>query len=371
MGPSRRDFLSAFAAAAVLRAARARAQSAGATPGLFEITKLAEGVYAAVARPAALINCNAVIFENANDLLVVDSHSKPSAAASLLAQVRREVSPKPVGWLVNTHFHWDHTQGNSALTKASPHVAVIASTATRNLIQEFGERRLKETLEQLPARIERDRKRLAAARTPEEKAYFEKSIAESKAYLAEMRSYQPELPTITFQDTLVLHDRAHELHLAFRGRGHTAGDVVVYCPQKKAIATGDLAHGFLPYIGDGYPREWPKTLRTVAEFDFDHLAGGHGAPQRGRDRMLQMAAYIEELTELVAKGKREGRTEQELEKSIRPADLKSISNGGYGEFVVASLKKYSAIEPAVTRAEILEDGVRGNIAAIYATLDRS
>jgi len=49
----------------------------------------------------------------------------------------------------------------------------------------------------------------------------------------------------------VLHDPAHELHLLRRGRGHTAGDVIVFCPQKKVVATGDLLHCFLPFLNDG------------------------------------------------------------------------------------------------------------------------
>ena len=77
---------------AFLRAAQARAQSLNtpATP-LFSIEKLGENVFAAIAKPVTLLNCNALIFVNFNDILVVDSHSKPSAAAALVAQVRREV----------------------------------------------------------------------------------------------------------------------------------------------------------------------------------------------------------------------------------------------------------------------------------------
>ena len=47
-------------------------------------------------------------------VVVVDAHSKPSAAASLIAQIRREVTDKPVRYVVNTHFHWDHMQGDHA-----------------------------------------------------------------------------------------------------------------------------------------------------------------------------------------------------------------------------------------------------------------
>src|SRR4051812_12817111 len=117
---SRRDFFSrafggALAGASVLeeaflRATWARAQSPGAATNLFNIEKVADGVYAALAKPQILTNCNAAIFVGSRDVLVVDAHSKPSAAASLIAQIKKEVTPKPVRYLVNTQFHWDHTQ---------------------------------------------------------------------------------------------------------------------------------------------------------------------------------------------------------------------------------------------------------------------
>src|ERR1035437_9363443 len=119
---SRREFFrtalgATIASASILelahhRAAWARGMAATAESDLFDIQRVAEGVYFAQAKPQAELNCNAAIFVNSKDVLVVDAHSKPSAAASLIAQIKKEVTPKPVRYLVNSHFHWDHTQGN-------------------------------------------------------------------------------------------------------------------------------------------------------------------------------------------------------------------------------------------------------------------
>src|SRR6266851_4909968 len=120
---SRRDFLNSLFAgvlgAGVLQVARypsawAQALSSAATPGRFEIQKVAADVYFALARPWALDNSNAAIFVNSSDVLVVDAHSHPAAAAALIAQIRKEVTSKPVRYLIDTHFHFDHTQGNGA-----------------------------------------------------------------------------------------------------------------------------------------------------------------------------------------------------------------------------------------------------------------
>jgi glyoxylase-like metal-dependent hydrolase (beta-lactamase superfamily II) len=100
------------------RAAWAQSMALGAATDLFEIDIVAEGVYFASARPQTVTTCNAVIFVNSADVLVVDAHSKPSAAAGLIAQIEQQITTKPVRYLVDTHFHWDHSQGNAGYRHA-------------------------------------------------------------------------------------------------------------------------------------------------------------------------------------------------------------------------------------------------------------
>ncbi len=356
---------------AVFRATAARAQATGGLPKLFQIEKVADGIYAAIARPQALINCNAAIFEQEKDLLIVDTHSKPSAVVALVSQLKREVTQKPVKYIVNSHFHWDHTQGAPTYKRFAPYADIVSSEVTRNLISEHGAQRLKESVETAQAALPGYKEKAAQARTAQEKTYYQQIAFDTQSYIAEMKNYQPELPNVTFDSDLIIHDKAHDLHLAFRGRGHTAGDVVVYCPQKKTIATGDLIHGFAPYIADGFPLLWPVTLQAVAMFSFEHLIGGHGAVQHTRERIYHMAGYIEELTELVGRGKRSHRTVEQLQQSITPASLVSLSRGGYGEFLGQSISKYRLQPPGAEEAKILADAVSGNIADIYKVLDRS
>lgn len=356
---------------AVLRAAQARAQSAGAPANLFDIDKVAEGVYGVIARPTARINCNAAIFENSSDILIVDTHSKASAVAALVAQIRKEISPKPIRYIVNTHFHWDHIQGNPAYKKIAPRADIISSTVTRNLMADLAAPRLKASLEQAGKAVETFQQKLAAAKTAKEKSYYERMVSETRAYVAEMRNFTPELPNITFCHHLIIHDKAHQLHLAFRGRGHTAGDIVIFCPQKKVIATGDLLHGFLPYLGDGYPLEWPRTLRSVGDMGFQTVIAGHGGVQRTRERLEQMAAYIEELSEAVAKGKRAGQTAEQLQAAVRPASLKSLESGGYGRYVSENLVKYYGDYEMYNPPEALAVAVKENVADTFNTLEKT
>jgi hypothetical protein len=114
---------------------------------LFEIEKIADGVYFALARPSAMVNSNAAIFVNSSDVVVVDAHSKPSAAAALIAQLREEVTPKPVRYLIDTHFHFDHTQGNSAYLVTGNKVDIVATTTTKKLMEQLVGPRLRASLD--------------------------------------------------------------------------------------------------------------------------------------------------------------------------------------------------------------------------------
>jgi glyoxylase-like metal-dependent hydrolase (beta-lactamase superfamily II) len=355
---------------AVLTAARARAQSAVALPRLFDIEKAADGVYLAVARPQVMLNCNAVVFENAADLMIVDTHSKPSAVASLVRQLRTELGPKPVRYVVASHFHWDHSQGTPAYRRIAPHADIVATTATRTLMEAETTRRLTASLEQLRKSVASSKESLGKAKTPEEKAYWDRMVRETNDYLAEMKSFAPELPNVTVGEELAIHDKAHDLHLLFRGRGHTAGDVVVWCPQKRVVATGDLLHSFAPYMGDSFPVEWPRTLLAVAQLDFTRVAGGHGAMHENKDRLFQMANYIEEVSEAVARGKRQGRPLEKLQAEITPATLKTLADGGYGRYASENELKYRVFAPGTTVEGNMATFVAANVAQVFDRLGR-
>jgi glyoxylase-like metal-dependent hydrolase (beta-lactamase superfamily II) len=357
----------------VLRAAAARGQSRAAPANLFVVEKLADGVYGVLGKPAAQVNCNGMVFELADSLLVVDTHSKPSAAAALIAQVRKEVSPKPVRYLVNSHFHWDHTQGNPAYRKAFPDARIVASEPTRQLMREGAAGRLKSSLDSAAQALDGYRKRSAEAKEAAEKAYWQRMISDTESFLREMKDYAPELPDVTVRGDLTIHDKRQDLQVVFRGRGHTAGDVSVWSPSRKCIATGDLAHGALPFMGDGFPLDWPLTLSGVGMLEFEKLLGGHGDIETGRDRLYQMRDYIEELGLAVERGRQQGKPLERVTQEVTPATLKSMG-GGYSEALMNSSARWrqaGLLPPASDPAAALAAGVRSNVAQVYAALGRT
>jgi glyoxylase-like metal-dependent hydrolase (beta-lactamase superfamily II) len=369
---SRRNLFRCLAGASVLelahyRAAWARAMAPESTATLFDIERVASGAYFARSRPQAVTNCNAAIFENANDVLIVDAHSKPSAAAALIAQIKREITAKPVRYVVNTHFHWDHTQGDHAYRATGNKIDFIASEPTKKLMSDLAAQRLQASLAAVPQQIKAMESRASKAQSAVEKAWCESRIRQLQAYQAELQNYHLEVPTITFGTSHVIKDKAHDLHIEYHGHAHTGGDVVVFCPQARAVATGDMILGTLPFIADGYPKVWPKTIDSVAKLGFDHVMPGHGPAQHNRQPMTNERNYIEELAEKVGAGKKAGKTAAVLQAEITVESLKSIQSNGYAEYLMGN---QDHTEPNIDAAARVRGGVKTNIGDVFKNIDR-
>ena len=149
---------------------------------------------------------------------------------------------------------------------------------------------MKASVGAVPQQMDAVRARAARSTSTAEKAFCADQIAQLEAYETELKSYTLELPTITFDKSYLLRDPAFDLHLDFHGHSHTAGDIFVFCPQQRAIATGDAIHGFLPNIADGFPRLGPGTIDAVGQADFQFLMGGHGPLQKDRTVMTSRPA---------------------------------------------------------------------------------
>ena len=222
---------------------------------LFDIKPVADGIYAAIAKPAYKVNCNAAIIILDDAVLVVDTHSKPSAARVLIEQIKK-LTPKPVKFVVNTHFHWDHYQGNEAYPSSWPAgVEIISSEATRTSIEQRGIPRVKHEIATMPAEIEQLKADLQKAPTLERRASTQKDISEAEAYLIELKSMQITLPTMTFDRSLMLHRKTRTVEILWLGRAHTDGDVFVYLPNEKVLVTGDALHGG--------PLTWATATHTI------------------------------------------------------------------------------------------------------------
>ncbi len=282
----------------------------------FDVKKVADGVWAAVAAPAYKVNCNTAIIEDDDGVTVVDTHSKPSAAR-VIVQRLRELTRKPVRFVVNTHFHWDHWHGNEVYPAAYPGAEVVTNQLTREAMVRKGLKRIQDHVRTVPAEIVKLRADLAAA-SPERRPTLERDLRLAEAYLAEVTALKPALPTLAFERTMTLYRRDREIHLLHLGRAHTEGDVFVYLPREKVVITGDAVIGWTPYMGDGYPEDWAATLDRLAQLDFTHIIMGHG-DVAGRDWLRTFRGYVHDMVEAVRRESATGATLDEVKQRVTAA----------------------------------------------------
>jgi glyoxylase-like metal-dependent hydrolase (beta-lactamase superfamily II) len=127
------------------------------------------------------VNSNTVIILLGDGVLVLDANSTPSAARSLIEQIKKLTS-KPVKYVVNTHFHADHTQGNEAYPNALPAgVEIISSEATRANLEQRGIPRWKHEFVAMPQEIEPLKSDLQKALSAEQKESNPKETRRSQS----------------------------------------------------------------------------------------------------------------------------------------------------------------------------------------------
>ena len=290
--------------------------SCPAAEDLFDIKPVADGVYAAIAKPAYRVNCNAAIILLEDGVLVVDTHSKPSAARALIAQIKK-LTDKPVKYVVNSHFHYDHYQGNEAYPSAWPAgIEIISSEATRANIQRLGIPRIKNEIVSMPQEIASLKSGLEKALNAEKKEALRKNLVQAEAYLAELKIMQVTLPTLTFDRSLILHRNTRTVEILWLGRAHTDGDVWVFLPKEKVLVTGDALHGWTPFMGDSYPYDWIQTLDAAEKLDFDYVISGHGDVMQGKQKFELGKQYFRDLMEHTAAAYGDGASLEEMKKRV-------------------------------------------------------
>lgn len=292
------------------------------TPPAPSLEKVSEGVYAWIqAQPLRFFAANCAVVLTDTETLIVDAPTQPAEARALLAAIRN-VTDKPVRYLVLSHWHNDHTQSDSVFRAASPEdFAIISTAATREDVAARARPDLDKEKAQFAQDIKETEEAVAAGKMPDgramtedDKARYQRAIDRAKARLPELKALQIELPEITFADQIVLHRPGREIHL-ISFRGHTRGDAVVYLPQERILISGDLVDD-MPYVGHGYPAEYVETLRKLEAMDFDTVIPGHGAVKHGKDHVLLLIQAYSTLVEQVRIAQRAGLSLEETQKKV-------------------------------------------------------
>jgi cyclase len=287
---------------------RAGAKGTGApseaVPGIhYRFEKVADGVFCAIPDGTPYFVSNSVVIVGPESVLVVDTGAGP-AEARVLQEGIKTLTDRPVAYLVLTHFHFDHASGNAAF----PGALILGHEATRGLLAEraIEGRTVAGYLTGLPAQITRARAEADAEASAEKRAELTRRVASIEAYRTELSALVPLPPQVTFRDELTLWLGQREIRLVHPGRGHTAGDVIVYLPQERIVCSGDFFNGYIGYMGDAYVDEWADSLARLAALDFETVIPGHGAPFKGKDAIALVQACLRDLFAQAAELKRQG-----------------------------------------------------------------
>lgn len=283
----------------------AGAQSGGPlVSGAHRFEKIADGIFYATASGTMQVGANSPVIVTDGETILIDSETSPAAGRALVQDIK-VFTDKPVKYVIDSHFHYDHLFGNQIF---GSDVQIIGHDHTR-------ERLKANTLEQytfltsirpLAARVEGLRQRIAQEADPQQKATLERQVQNSLAYQEQVKEVRQTPPNVTFDNTLTLDRGGRELHLMYLGRGHTDTDVVTFLPKERIVATGDLMESVISYMGDSYPEDWIATLDKLKALDFDTVLPGHGVPFKGKERITAFQAYLRDLIAQTNALKRQG-----------------------------------------------------------------
>jgi glyoxylase-like metal-dependent hydrolase (beta-lactamase superfamily II) len=213
-----------------------------------------------------LVPGNTTVLVTTQGLILVDNKFEIDFD-NLMAQIRK-ISNQPIRYVINTHYHGDHSGGNPKMQ--AQNVQVVASERARRKMVETN---------------------------------------------------QPGTPNVTLENNVKLYLGGKRVEVYHFGRAHTDGDIVAYFPEHRVVAMGDMftiGDGLPPlvdYPGGGSTREWPHSLEGALALDFDTAIPGHGKPGTKAD----LVKYRDMLTtlgrrvhEMLAKNAPRAEVEKEL-----------------------------------------------------------
>ena len=272
------------------------------------VHQLAPGVYSRQGDKDARLPANTSWIEFRDFVVVIDANT-PWGIQAALPEIKKTTT-KPVRFAFDTHYHWDHTQGNSILVDQG--VTVICS------------------------------QECAAELAVKGKGEWD-SMSKNQTY--SLAPYHLQEPTMVFGDFMAIDDGERRLELKRVGPAHTIGDAVAYLPKERILFTGDLCVNwrFGNNVGDrdADVPHWVQVLNMLAGWDVATVVPGHGFLGT-TDTLRAQSAFLDDLWKQVSAGKKAGKTVEDL--------LKTVDLSKHGDFAADEQQNQSAIRQVFRKA---------------------
>jgi cyclase len=312
-----------------LPASRVLAEPSDATA---RVERLADGVYAILHDdstkewPTGATDWphgNTGVIVGGNAVLVVDTTFLPSRAKADLALIRL-ITDKPVRYIVNTHWHGDHTHGNGVYRAAFPDAVIVGPRENRRYIElnlarapraitapESGQRKV---LAQLEGFLASGKDGEGRTLSDADKKRLELNVRQRRHELQDLANVQIAPPDLLFRElTIVLN----------RGRANSPADVTIYLPDEQVLFTGDIVVHPVPYAMQAHPVPWLDVLRQLEATPVKALVPGHGPVMRDHSYTRKVRELIEAATSRVASRAREGMNADQVQAIVKLDDLRA------------------------------------------------
>ncbi|HTL70836.1 MAG TPA: MBL fold metallo-hydrolase [Candidatus Eisenbacteria bacterium] len=238
---------------------------------------------------------NSTFLVGDESVAVIDTQVNRPTAQQLLDFIR-SVTDKPVAWVINTHYHWDHTNGNQIFKDLG--ATVLSSKLTREFM---------------------------VSRADRQKEFLSGRGFELGA--------DPFLPEAVFEGEKTIDLGGCPLRLFFAGRAETDDATAVHAPTEGLVLAGDtVMTGSFPIFGQPcwdeglQDRQWPETIAKLLALSPRNIIPGHGplAGEADVRRLLEIENYfLDEVGRLVARGLTAEETLADLEPRL-PGWMRSI-----------------------------------------------
>jgi cyclase len=301
----------------------------------FQLVKVAEGVYAGIAKPGGLASGNAGFIIGDGGVLIVDTFFTPVAVEELIGEIGK-LTNQPIKYAVNTHYHLDHTGGNQVLTARN--VPIIAHD---NLMtwQTTKNRRFLPAPEELQKRKADTAKQLSE--TPEDQKDKRAQLERQLRRFDVMLSIKLTNPTVTFSaGTTHVYLGTREVVL-FSLPGHTGGDVLVYVPDANVLFTGDMGWAkTLPNLVDATVNDWiPSLDKILSNHASSKFVPGHGEVATATE-IRDFRDYLDDLRSRVKKAIADGLTIEQAKEQLKlPEKYKSLAFQNFAQPNVEDMYK--------------------------------
>ncbi len=274
---------------------------------------------------------NTIVIEGDRGLFVVDSAYLPSTARDDLRLIRT-LSKKPVRYLLNTHWHYDHNLGNAVYAEAWPAAEIVAQAETRRLMDANvagyparviapGSQPAK-TLATLREQLASGKNADGRALSDAEREALRRNIAARQNEMTELAAWTYTRPTLIFDQLLTLDLGHREVSVRHHLRGNTPGDAFVYLPHERILITGDLLVAPVPFAFNSYPSEWIRTLHALADLDPKVIVPGHGPVQNDTTYLREVTALLEAVVGRVREATGRGLRLEETRKTVTLDDYR-------------------------------------------------